>query len=81
MTATTNEDIIQCSCCRLKHFASDFGNTKLNTAYRTCKRCRSKSKQRYATGKAVNTTPPIHTPLLVKDKQLLLEAYASMRAI
>jgi hypothetical protein len=72
MTATSTEHIIRCACCRLKHFASDFGNTRLNTTYRTCKRCRSKNKRRYATAKAVQLTPPGDTPLNDKDKKLLM---------
>ena len=73
MTATSTENIIQCTCCRLKHFASDFGNTKLNTAYRTCKRCRSKNKRRYANGKPAKAKVPIDQPMEDKDKKLLLE--------
>ena len=70
MTATTNEDIIQCSCCRLKHFASDFGNTRLKTTYRTCKRCRSKNKRRYAKAKA---KPNVDSTTVDKDKKLLMD--------
>ena len=70
MTTTTNEDIIQCSCCRLKHFASDFGNTRLKTTYRTCKRCRSKNKRRYAKAKA---KPNVDSTTEDKDKKLLMD--------
>ena len=70
MTTTTNQDIIQCSCCRLKHSASDFGNTRLKTDYRTCKRCRSKNKRRYAKAKA---KPNVDSTTEDNDKKLLMD--------
>ena len=48
MNNTNKEDIIRCTSCRLKYFASEFGKTRLNNLYKSCKHCRNRSKLRHS---------------------------------
>ena len=38
------QDIIKCSCCKMKYFKFDFEGKRLGQIYKTCKKCRDVAK-------------------------------------
>ena len=68
MNNTNAEDVIRCTSCRLKCFASEFGKTRLNNFYKSCKHCRNRSKLRQSkTKQSIGDARNVDD----KDKQLL----------